>query len=341
MRKRDYNLDFFRGIAAIWIIFIHTCFWSGGSYLPDYIRTLSLFIDVPLFVFISGASFNFSNSVLKNIKGLVNLWLKYLTFLILYFILIFILDQEYLSINNIINAIFFSFTENKLMVVEGSMWFVFMFFIVSIFGSIIVCLYNKYCKKEDFVYLVIFLFIIYGISLFRPNFIFLSTNVLLYLFLYCLGYYLYNLDYSIKKAVVNIGIILCLFLLLVKVGPYNFCELQMAKVDNHIVYLLYSMFSINIMLLLKNRINVTEKNIFSKIGKNALLFYFCQGIGGSLIYYLYNYISNYSVIVILFLMFISNIIITIICVFIMHFLHLIMKKCKLYFDDKNLLKRGK
>ena len=54
VRSRNYNLDFYRGFAAIWIVFIHCCFWSGDGYVPLYVRSLSLFIDVPLFMFISG-----------------------------------------------------------------------------------------------------------------------------------------------------------------------------------------------------------------------------------------------------------------------------------------------
>ena len=61
MVKRDNSIDFFRGVAAIWIIFIHTCFWSGEVYVPVWLKSLSLIIDVPLFIFISGMTFNFSN----------------------------------------------------------------------------------------------------------------------------------------------------------------------------------------------------------------------------------------------------------------------------------------
>ena len=34
---RDYNLDFFKGLASISIVFIHTAFYSGGDlYTRNY-----------------------------------------------------------------------------------------------------------------------------------------------------------------------------------------------------------------------------------------------------------------------------------------------------------------
>ena len=64
--KRDKYLDFYRGIAAASIIFIHTVFWSGENYIPDYLRTLALLLDVPFFVFLSGWSVYYSSNIIKN-----------------------------------------------------------------------------------------------------------------------------------------------------------------------------------------------------------------------------------------------------------------------------------
>ena len=42
MKKRNYNIDFLRGIATISIIIIHTAFWSGTEYLPSWVSNLTL-----------------------------------------------------------------------------------------------------------------------------------------------------------------------------------------------------------------------------------------------------------------------------------------------------------
>lgn len=340
MKERDNSLDFFRGFAAIWIILIHTCFWSGEVYLTGYIKSFSLIIDVPLFMFISGASFNYSNSVLKNIKGIVKLWYKYLVFLILYFIIILIIDINYFSLNNIINAIFFNFTLNKLAVVEGSFWFIFMYFIVSLLGSFIICLYNKYEKDlNNFKYILICLFILYGMSLYKPDFIFISSNYLLYLFIYCLGYYLYNKKIDFKSFLLLIIANILLLGVLLKITSFNLDNIQLAKSYNHFVYLVYSLLSINIVYFLKDKIKIRNKNVFVYVGKNALLFYFCQGIGSSLIYYIYPHISNLSIYIILPIMFVSNLLITILCVFLVKLFQLCLDKILLIINNKRKMKK--
>lgn len=327
MKERDNNLDFFRGFAALWIILIHTCFWSGGYYISNYIKSFSLIIDVPLFMFISGSAFNYSNSIMKNVKGIVKLWYKYLIFLILYFIIILIIDIDYFNLNNIINAMFLNFNYNKLMVVEGSFWFIFMYFIVSLLGSFIICLYNKYEKNtNNFKYILLLLFILYGMSLYKPDFIFISSNYLLYLFIYCLGYYLYSKKINLKKfLMIIIGNILLLGFLL-KATSYNLDNMQLAKTHNHFVYLVYSLLSINIVFFLKDRIKIKNKKVFVYVGKNALLFYFCQGIGSSLIYFIYPHISNLSVYIIFIIMFITNLLITVLCVFFIKLIQLFLDK---------------
>ena len=47
-KNRNYYIDNIRGLATISVVFIHTVFWSGSSYVPEYMRNLSLLIDVPI-----------------------------------------------------------------------------------------------------------------------------------------------------------------------------------------------------------------------------------------------------------------------------------------------------
>ena len=294
MVKRDNNIDFFRGVAAIWIIFIHTCFWSGEVYVPVWLRSLSLIIDVPLFMFISGMTFNFSNNFFKSIKGLCKIWFKWLIFLIIYFVIILFFDFEHFSLSAVIKAMFFNFnSQDILFVVNGSLWFIFMFFIVSIIGNLIICLYNKYFKDlSNFKYALIIVFILYGMTLYKNDFMFLSAINLMYIFIYLLGYYLYHFHFkNIKQFLITIFIVGIIFILLISFNDYGFLDMQVAKGMAHINYFVYSLFSILLITFLKDVINV-KNNIFNFIGKNALDFYFCQAMGSSLIYKVYPYITE-------------------------------------------------
>lgn len=52
--KRDLTIDLFKGFTILWIIHIHTVFWSGDFYFSDPVRQFTLLIDVPIFFFLSG-----------------------------------------------------------------------------------------------------------------------------------------------------------------------------------------------------------------------------------------------------------------------------------------------
>ena len=109
-KKRNYNIDFLRGVATLWIIVIHTAFWSGQSYLPPKFYNLTLIIDVPIFMYISGISYSYVNSISKNIKGLINQWKKWCYFLLFYTILIVIICRGQIDYSEILHWIFYMFS---------------------------------------------------------------------------------------------------------------------------------------------------------------------------------------------------------------------------------------
>lgn len=79
--QRNHYIDFLRGFAAVNIIFIHTCFWSGGSYVPEWMQSISLAVDVPFFFFLSGWSSVCVKSFRKSIRLLLGVYQKYIMFL--------------------------------------------------------------------------------------------------------------------------------------------------------------------------------------------------------------------------------------------------------------------
>ena len=150
MKKRNNNIDFLRGIATIGIIVIHTAFYSGLSYLPPWFYNLTLLLDVPAFMFISGISFNYVKSFMKNITGILTQWKKWLYFLVFYTLIILVLFPAEFHIKDLISWMFYSFpNHNSLIVVEGSIWFMYMYIKVTIFSTIIICLNNYFVKEEN------------------------------------------------------------------------------------------------------------------------------------------------------------------------------------------------
>ena len=63
--ERNNGIDFFKGLAAISVIFIHTVFHSGNNYVPLNISCYALLFDVPVFMCISGITLKFNSSPVK------------------------------------------------------------------------------------------------------------------------------------------------------------------------------------------------------------------------------------------------------------------------------------
>ena len=162
-RSRNYNLDFYRGFAAIWIVFIHCCFWSGDGYVPLNVKSLSLFIDVPLFMFISGMTYNYSNSVKKTIKGLLKLYFKYFVFFCIYMLFVLYFDYNSFNFENFKNGLLFKYSDTMpLQVVGGSMWFMPMYFFVSFFSSIFISAVDKIVDtKKNLIWFIIMILVFY------------------------------------------------------------------------------------------------------------------------------------------------------------------------------------
>ena len=286
--ERDYSIDFFRGIAVISILLIHTVFWSGTGYTPAYSKTLALLIDVPVFIFISGMSFNFSNSILKSIKGFCKLWGKWLVYIILFFSIVFIINRDQFTFTNIFNSLFFNVQNvTALSAVKSSLWFLYMYFIVVLICNSIIIIYRKhYDNLDNFKYIVLISLLFYIISKYNSAFIFLNSKIMLFNFIYLLGYYLYN--FKMKNFITFIcafAVLLAIYMSFILLMNYDFNKMQEYKFSFDLFYLMHSSFSILLIFFFKDRIKVKKNNPLVITGRNALMFYFCNGISTSLLYF--------------------------------------------------------
>ena len=50
-------------------------------------------------------------------------------------------------------------------------------------------------------------------------------------------------------------------------------------------YILWSLFSLITVLILYNRLKISKDNVINYIGRNAIFFYFAQGMSSSLVYF--------------------------------------------------------
>lgn len=313
-KERNHNIDFLRGIATLWIILIHTAWWSGEIYLPPWFSNLTLIIDVPVFMFIAGISFNYSNSVKKNLTGIVKQWLKWLYFLIFYILLFLIFFKEQFYPKDILYWIIYQFPRNNsIQVVAGSIWFINMYIKVTIPASIIICLINHFFKEKRLKYFKLLLLFSLCILIYittRRNILFIDSYFAFYFFIYLLGYTLNN--YKLKRSYL-IFMELCLFIVNIVVFKYyhlDITSIQTIKFPPTLIYLLFSLISIAFFWYLKDSLKIKKGNILNYVGKNAIVFYFSQGVSSSFLYYALRFISFNNPIFIFIIMLILNLTIT-------------------------------
>ena len=316
MKKRNYNIDFLRGIATISIIVIHTAFWSGTAYLPEWVSNITLLLDVPAFIFISGITSSYSKTFMKKINGLLKLWQKWIFFLLFYILILLIFFRSDLKLVDIINWIFYSFPrETHLTVVQGSIWFMIMYIKVTILSATIITLNNYFEKSkknrlDNIKKIILLLLLIFSYTSLSKNTIIFDSYTYFYLIIYLIGYLSINYKISLKQMIKYQIINLILLLIVLYAYKYNINDFQTVKFPPSFPYIFVSAPSIILYWYLKDHLSIKKNNKINYIGINAIDFYFAQGISSSLIYYIYRYIPFSNKLIIFIIMLTCNFIIT-------------------------------
>ncbi len=290
MKQRDYNIDFLRGVATLWIIVVHTAFWSGELYLPKWFSNLTLLLDVPAFMYIAGLSFSYSNSITKTLKNIINQWKKWCYFLIFYVILTFIFYRYDFHFKDIISWLFYTFPKSYgFLVVGGSIWFISMYIGVSIFSSLIICINNYFEKNKDkniqnLIYILLFLLLIFGHNTTGDASLLINKDISFYSLIFIFGYLTRNYSINLKQAIIYLTSCLIILIGILMVNDYNISYFQQLKFPPSIAYLFISSFSIIIFWYLKDKLKIKKNNILNYVGKNAIFYYFAQGMSSTLIY---------------------------------------------------------
>jgi hypothetical protein len=293
MTKRDDYLDFYRGIAVISIVFIHTVFGSGGSYVPDFFKTTSLLLDVPFFVFLSGWSTYYSHNVGRTFDNLLKVWFKWVLFITITDFSVFVVWGEIISPTEWLNQCFFYVGDSltRFPVVGGSLWYMPMYILISLTGTIIINWFQMHdnidCKICRRVILFLFIGVCYLSAGIASSWFLLSRYFCFYMAFFLLGYCSLKLKIDrIYNYVLYILMIFVLWYVLSRVYGIPARNLQLAKFPPHVIYFMASMLSVTSAIFFRGKLGggVEKCRLLRYIGKNALCFYFAQGIGSSVIF---------------------------------------------------------
>ncbi len=309
VKERNHLIDVLRGIAAINIIFIHTVFWSGTSYVPDFMRNIALFLDVPFFFFLAGWSFSYSDKWENVIKKSVELYvMTFITIIISYIIAIllgdFTTNQDLIEGMIKLDPVRFQ----TVRVFYSSLWFLRVFIPISILFSIILPIIKKKQIVSQFLFM---LFVIYFISFFNGNFWIFSNSFWFHSIFYSIGYFSKDIRLSLKQLLLYLVPVIFLLSFLT-FSNYNF-DMQAVKFPPAPLYLIISMVSVMISLYLKNykfRLPMVEL-----VGNNAMYSYLMQGFSSTFIIYIVGYFKI-NWIIKLPIIFLINLILAILLVYI-------------------------
>ncbi len=308
--KRDLYIDFAKGLATLSVIFIHTTFWSGQLYIPREMRLLSLLFDVPVFFVLSGITS--SGNLDKTMYRLLRLQITFMIFLttlffldsgVKYFLQNFCSEEvlksyygtfgvksyplQYLPFDfeNLGNWFVHQYNSaESFPVVMGSFWYMKVYFIVTVLGALILRFFPKHV--DWFIYLNIFLIIYF-------NF-FMSSYptgqvgyVVYYLLLFLAGNRLKGKMISTKMVpVLYLGWAVLVAFVVSYFGQDIIYLINKQKFPPKLPYIAASLLSIITVMVLYNRLKITKDNFVNYIGKNAIFYYFGQGISSSLVYFI-------------------------------------------------------
>ncbi|CAM3471980.1 acyltransferase family protein [Elizabethkingia occulta] len=309
--KRDLYIDFAKGLATLSIIFIHTAFWSGQFYIPSEFRVLSLLIDVPIFFALSGITS--SGNIEKTLYRLLKLQITYMIFVTGLFFADWIFKVSVITFWDIEtlksfystfggkyipqnpsaaidwaqlgNWYLHSYTNcDTFPVVMGSFWYLKVYYIVTILGVLILRFFKQHISW--FIALCVALTLIFNID---PN-NYPSGQVgyvVYYLGIFLIGFQLKGK--TIKKAYIPVLYVLAAISIITIgyiYGPDIYYKINKQKFPPQVPYIVWSLLSLITVFVLYNRLKITKDTFINNIGRNAIFFYFAQGISSSLVYFI-------------------------------------------------------
>lgn len=309
--KRDLYIDFAKGLATLSIIFIHTAFWSGQFYIPAEVRVFSLVFDVALFYALSGITSG--ANIEKTFYRLLKLQITYMIFVTFlffmdYFFKIFGLNFFSLEwLQNFYSTFGSKYTINSIStfpqwenlgnwylhqytnadtfpVVMGSFWYLKVYFILTVFGVLILRFFPKHINW--FIALCVALTLLFNIfpEIYPDGQV---GYVAFYLAVFLIGNRMKGKKIPAKMIPVLYALVAAaLIWMFWYYGNEIFYKINRNKFPPKIPYITWAMFSLVTLFVFYNRLKISAESFVTYIGKNAIFFYFAQGISSSLVYFL-------------------------------------------------------
>lgn len=307
--SRDLYIDFARGLATLSVILIHTAYWSGQLYVPLKVSALSLVFDVVVFFAISGIVLG--ANIEKTMQRLLRLQVTYMIFVTFLFTLDYLFKvigqtlfsmkwlEEFYSIfgpeysaancsmypqlHNLGNWYLHQYTRaDTFPVATASLWFLNLYFIITVLGVIILRFFSNHIAW--FVGLSVALAVFFSVF---PGYCPAGQTgyVAFYLAVFLIGNQMRGKKISAKAIATLYSLVgAALVWMFWFYGKYVVYDISGLKFPPKLPYIIWTSFSLVTLFSLYGRLVITKENFVTRIGRNAIFFYFAQGISSSMIY---------------------------------------------------------
>ena len=295
--ERNLYIDECRGIAALSVIAIHTAFY-GFPDVAEWFKSLTLFIDVPFFFYLSGWASSYSNpDVIKALKSILRIWSKWIVFILAINIFCFIslkLPFPYAPLRSPVDLfkalVFDEQTSPGFFVVGMSVWFIPFYFMVLLLNNSALTLIRRSVRSKEYsiAYLVFQLLIVLWAYIHPDVFGYYPPFIMFYGAIWMIGYIRAEKRDSLKSLLCALAICLAGLFVFSYLDAYlrgiPWYNVQLAKIIPSGKYLFVSSFAILIAGNLE-RFSYKPNKWLVHIGKNAIYYFFGQGVGSSILAY--------------------------------------------------------
>ena len=340
---RDHYVDCFKGFMILWVIHIHTVFWTGYAYLPEVVRQVTLLIDVPIFFFISGyvtRPDSFLPTVWRTAKQFLRIYYHYfiiscilLGLLLLINILLsqweLIRGVSYLG--SILRMTPYGGVWDYLRVYNGSLWFLRDYLSVLVFVPVLLGIRQIFRIKYNMLVFALLFTALFPKEFSDVSHMFSSYgNTSFYLVFFMIGViFREQEDYlDVQGVAVSLAVTICLCLVI-----YNFdngkVNIQNYKFPPSTQYLILSLPLIHLFILLKYFFRQRSAAFQGRIslflrwcGVNIFYIYLFQGAICSLPYFFVYDLSRVLPPLLTYLILLAfNVVFTLLASFVYQFIH--------------------
>lgn len=294
---RNHYIDALKGFAALNIVFIHTVFNSGVDYVPDWVRAVSLAVDVPFFFFLSGWAVALMPgiSVQKTFKSLWRTYVQWVIFVVVTFAVMLVVAKVTTVPLGSKRDFGTSFLGNLVLEnpntplpfygVMGGGWFLVVYFAVVPVMSAAIALARRY---TDSLRPVLILLLICLIGFVRVQsggaFFFFGQYFLCYSVFFLLGFLQRDIRLRAWQSIAIVGLAVLGMAATLAVRGARFIDMQSLKFAPTLPWMCYALVMIVLAMSVKRwQYRVKGRGPLNWIGKNALQFFFTNAVAASIV----------------------------------------------------------